>query len=63
VTALSTCEAECIVGTFATFQVIWLDLVMKELKCEVQKRLKLMIDNKSAIRLAKFQSHIVEVNI
>jgi hypothetical protein len=53
VTALSTCEAEYIAGTFATCQVIWLDSVMKELKVEVSKPLKLLIDNKSAIRLAK----------
>ncbi|KAK2398342.1 putative mitochondrial protein [Trifolium repens] len=53
VTALSTCEAEYIAGTFATCQMIWLDSVLKELKCEVQKPLKLMIDNKSAISLAK----------
>jgi hypothetical protein len=32
---------------------IWLDSVLKELKYEVQKPLKLMIDNKSAISLAK----------
>jgi hypothetical protein len=53
VTALSTCEAEYIAGTFATCQMIWLDFVLKELKHDVQKPLKLMIDNKSAISLAK----------
>jgi hypothetical protein len=53
VTALSTCEAEYIAGTFATCQMIWLDSVLKELKHDVQKPLKLMIDNKSAISLAK----------
>ncbi|MCH83764.1 copia-type polyprotein, partial [Trifolium medium] len=53
VTTLSTCEAEYIAGTFATCQVMWLDSVMKELKCELQKPLKLLIDNKSAISLAK----------
>ncbi|MCH80809.1 copia-type polyprotein [Trifolium medium] len=53
VTALSTCEAEYIAGTFATCQMVWLDSVLKELKCELQKPLKLMIDNKFAISLAK----------
>jgi len=53
VTALSSCEAEYIASTFATCQAIWLDNVMKELKCEVKKPLKLNIDNKSAIKLAK----------
>jgi hypothetical protein len=53
VTALSTCEAEYIAGTFATCQIVWLDSVLKELKCELKKPLKLMIDNKSAISLAK----------
>ncbi|PNX73153.1 hypothetical protein L195_g029051 [Trifolium pratense] len=53
VTALSTCEAEYIAETFSTCQVIWLDSVMKELKCELKKPLKLLIDNKSAISLVK----------
>jgi len=33
-TTLSSCEAEYIVGIFATCQALWLDSVMKELKCE-----------------------------
>ena len=53
VTALSSCEAEYIAGTFATCQALLLDSVMKELKCEVIKPLTLKIDNKSAISLAK----------
>jgi hypothetical protein len=53
VTALSSCEAEYIAGTFATCQAMWLDAVMKELKCEVVKPLTLMLDNKSAISLTK----------
>ncbi|MCI09298.1 cationic amino acid transporter 1-like, partial [Trifolium medium] len=53
VTALSSCEAEYIAGTFATCQAIWLDSVMKELKCESAKPLILRIDNKSAINLTK----------
>jgi hypothetical protein len=53
VTALSSCEAEYIAGTFAACQALWLDSVMKELKCETSKPLLLRIDNKSAISLAK----------
>ncbi|KAK2374044.1 secreted RxLR effector protein [Trifolium repens] len=53
VTALSSCEAEYIAGTFAACQALWLDSVMRELKCEVGKPLTLMIDNKSAISLTK----------
>ena len=40
-------------STFAACQAIWLDNVMKELNCEVKKPLKLKIDNRSAINLAK----------
>jgi hypothetical protein len=53
VTALSSCEAEYIAGTFAACQALWLDSVMKEQKCEAVKLLTLMIDNKSAISLTK----------
>ncbi|XP_050915370.1 secreted RxLR effector protein 161-like [Lathyrus oleraceus] len=53
VTTLSSCEVECIAGTFATCQAMWLDSVMKELRCEVMKPLILRIDNKSSISLAK----------
>ncbi|XP_050918539.1 secreted RxLR effector protein 161-like [Lathyrus oleraceus] len=45
VTALSSCEAEYIAGTFATCQAMWLDSMMKELRCEVMKPLILRIDN------------------
>jgi hypothetical protein len=53
VTALSSCEAEYIAGTFAACQALWLHSVMKELECEASKPLLLRIDNKSAISLAK----------
>lgn len=53
VNALSSCEAEYIADTFAACQAIWLDNVMKELNCEVEKPLKLKIDNRSTINLAK----------
>jgi len=53
VTALSSCETEYIVDIFAACQAAWFDSVMKELNCEVKKPLKLKIDNRSAINLAK----------
>jgi len=53
VIALSSCEVEYITGTFATCQALWLDSVMKELKCEVKKPPTLKIDKKSTISLAK----------
>lgn len=53
VTALSSCEAEYISGSFAACQAIWLKSLLDELKCEVQMPLSLLIDNKSAISLAK----------
>ncbi|PNX81186.1 hypothetical protein L195_g037203 [Trifolium pratense] len=53
VTALSSCEVEYIAATFAACQTIWLNSVMKEIKCELVKPLILKIDNKSAISLAK----------
>jgi len=53
VTALSSREVEYIANTFAACQAIWLDNVMKELNCEVEKPLKLKIDNRSAINLAE----------
>ncbi|PNX85145.1 hypothetical protein L195_g041211 [Trifolium pratense] len=49
VTALSSCEAEYIEGTFTTCQAMWLNSVMKELKCEPVKPLILRIDNKFAL--------------
>jgi len=53
VIALSSCKDEYVAGNFATFQDLWLDSVMKELKCEIVKPLTLRIDNKSIISLAK----------
>jgi len=53
VTALSSCETEYIAGTFAACQAIWFDNVMKELNYEVKKPLKMKIDNRSSINLAK----------
>jgi len=53
VVALSSCEAEYIVGAFIAWQTIWLNSLLKEIRVEVKKPLKLLIDNKSAMNLAK----------
>ncbi|MCI16274.1 copia protein, partial [Trifolium medium] len=51
--ALSSCEAEYIAGSYAACQAVWLDSVLKELKLDVEKPIKLQIDNQSAINLAR----------
>lgn len=53
VIALSSCKDEYVAGNFATCQTLWLDSVMKELKCEIVKPVTLRIDNKSIISLTK----------
>jgi len=53
VVALSSCEAEYIAGSYAACQAIWLDSLLDELKFEAKKPIKLLIDNKSTINLAK----------
>ena len=51
--ALSTCEAEYIAGAVAACQAIWLLNLLEDLKIVIEKPLKLLIDNKSTINLAK----------
>lgn len=51
--ALSTCEADYIVGPLTTYQVVWILNLMQDLKIKVSKHVKLMIDNKSSISIAK----------
>ena len=53
VVALSSCEAEYIVGAFVACQAIWIDSLVKEIQVEPQKLVQILIDNKSAINLAK----------
>ena len=51
--ALSSCETEYIVGSYAACQAIWIRSVLEEMKVEVKKPIVLKIDNKSTINLAK----------
>ena len=53
VIALSICEAEYIVGEVTACRTVWLLNLLQDLKIKVNKPLKTMIDNKSAINLAK----------
>ena len=53
VVALSTCEAEYIVDTLTACQALWILNLLQDLKIEVDKPLKLMINNKSSINLSK----------
>jgi len=53
VVALSSCEVEYIAASEAACQAVWLDALMKELQLEKSCKVKLLVDNKSAINLAK----------
>ncbi|BAT81325.1 hypothetical protein VIGAN_03101800 [Vigna angularis var. angularis] len=53
VVALSSCEAEYIAACEATCQAAWLSSLMSELKIEVEGKVRLLVDNKSAIDLTK----------
>jgi hypothetical protein len=53
VVALSSCEAEYIAASMGACQALWLDSLLSELKLKTEKEMVLMIDNKSAINLAR----------
>ncbi|GAU37763.1 hypothetical protein TSUD_102800 [Trifolium subterraneum] len=53
VVALSTCEAEYISACYVTCQGVWLLSLLKEMKMYQQDEFELMVDNNSAISLAK----------
>lgn len=53
VVALSSCEAEYIAAAMAACQAQWLDNIFGELKMKEKGAITLMVDNKSAINLAK----------
>jgi len=57
VVALSTCEAEYIVAVTACCQVVWLGRLLAELTGEEARAPVLMVDNQSAIALAKNPVH------
>nr|KYP32045.1 Retrovirus-related Pol polyprotein from transposon TNT 1-94 [Cajanus cajan] len=53
VVALSSCEAEYIAASMGACQALWLETLLEELKTETEEGMLLMVDNKSAINLAK----------
>jgi hypothetical protein len=53
IVALFSCEAEYVTGSSAACQANWLQNVLEDLMINIQQHIKLLIDNKSAINLAK----------
>lgn len=51
--ALSSCEAKYIVASMSACQAMWLEALLKELSFEGTKPMRLLVDNKSTIDLAK----------
>ena len=51
--ALSTCEAEYVAASLGACQAVWMMNLLEELKLRERKPVNLLIDNKSAINLAK----------
>jgi len=52
IAALLSCEAEYLAGSYAACQANWLQNVLEQLVIKLEKSIKLLIDNKSAINLA-----------
>jgi hypothetical protein len=55
VTALSSCEAKYVAGSYVACQLVWLESLIMELNYELVKPVQLLIDNQSAINLAKYR--------
>lgn len=53
IVALSSCESEYVAAAMSACQAVWLDTLMQELKMKEPTAVRLLIDNKSAINLAK----------
>ena len=53
VVALSSCEVEYISAAFGASQALWLGMLLEKLNIKCSNVMKLRIDNKSAIDLAK----------
>lgn len=57
VVAISSCEAEYVAAAAAACQGLWLSRLLGDLKGEEPAKFKLLVDNKSAIALAKNPVH------
>lgn len=55
--AFSSCEAKYIVAATAACQGVWLNRLLGGLKCTIPCKVKLLVDNKSAINLCKNLVH------
>lgn len=53
IVTLSTCESEYVAVTTCACHAIWLKILLRELLFEQREATKIMMDNKSAIALAK----------
>ena len=51
--ALSTCESKYIAGCMEACQAIWLENILKEMEIKVSRPISFLIENKSAISLAR----------
>ena len=57
IVALSSCEAEYIAATSATCQAVWMIRLIRELTSDDESKVKLLVDNQSAITLSKNTGH------
>ena len=51
IVALSSCEAEYVAASYAACQAAWIEMLLEELRI-MESKMKLFVDNKSAINLA-----------
>ena len=59
---LSSCEAEYVAASYVACQAAWVEMLLEELEIMEPKKMKLFIDNKSAINLENTQFVMVEVS-
>ena len=50
--ALSSCEVEYVEAYYSTCQALWLQILLEELDVFEAEKIKLLVDNKSAIYIA-----------
>lgn len=48
---LSSCEAEYVAASYATCQAAWIEILLEEIKIIEPMKMKLFVNNKSAIDL------------
>ncbi|KAI5439485.1 hypothetical protein KIW84_025035 [Lathyrus oleraceus] len=61
---LSSCDGEYVAASYAICQVMFIEMLLKELKVMEHEKMKLFVDNKSAIDLANHpMSHVISKHI